>query len=278
MKISVFYFSGTGNTWWVCNEFMKLAKERNHSVQLYNIEKPDEFKLNHIMSDSDVLGIAYPIYGSTFPQITKEFLEALVRISIDIPQDKKPQCFVLTSMMLFSGDGAIMPAKYLKNAQIPFKWALNLAISSNISVPGFRMNPYSEKRIKKHMMKANSRLSKFLDKIELNQKSIQIQLSFIGRFLGWTQRVFLKRSIDAILNYSVDSELCTKCQKCVRQCPVENIVYDEISEQFSFLDNCVWCMRCYNLCPTQAIMVNKHYCDPKKFRRMHPISKEYKIR
>jgi len=278
MKISIFYFSGTGNTWWVVQEFKNIAIEQNHIVELHSIEKPSEYDLNNVILNSDILGIAYPIYGSTYPIIMEKFLEELVKTSKSIPAIKKPPCFVLTSMMIFAGDGAIMPGKYLKSANFAFRWALNIPISSNISVRGFRLNPAPEHRIKKRMIKASKTLKKFLDRIERNRKSIQIQWFFLGRFLGWTQRVFLKRSIDAVLNYSVDNDKCTKCMKCVKQCPVENIIYEEISEKFTFLKNCIWCMRCYNLCPTAAILVNGNYCDPKKYRRLKPISKDYTIK
>ncbi len=278
MKISIFYFSGTGNTWWVSQEFGKIATERNHVVKLYNIEHADDFDIKTVVLDSDILGIAYPIYGSTYPNIMKSFLEELVKASDSIPTDQKPPYFVLTSMMIFSGDGAVMPDKYLKNGNFALRWALNIPISSNISVPGFRMNPAPENRVKKRKIKAKKNLENFLNKMEKNKKSIQIQWFFLGRFLGWTQRVFLKRAVDAVLNYSVDTDICIKCLKCVKECPVENILYDEISEEFTFLDKCIWCMRCYNFCPTQAVLIKNQYCDPKKFRRLKPISTEYKIK
>ena len=44
---------------------------------------------------------------------------------------------------------------------------------------------------------------------------------------------------------------CTRCGKCVRNCPTGNI---EIEDDKVVFDNaCIWCMRCVYSCPKEAI-------------------------
>jgi Fe-S-cluster-containing hydrogenase component 2 len=278
MKISIFYFSGTGNTWWICQEFMKIALNSNHDVKLYSIENLEKFEPYRIISESDILGIAYPTYGSDIPKIMKSFIQRIVAEIKEKPLNNKPSIMVLVSEMIFSGDGALVPRKYFHDISLPLKWGKNFALSSNISVPGFRANPADEKTLLKRKERAQHKLLKLIAKIEKNKEDKRPQLGIIGRFLGWIQRVFLDVTIKSLLKLSIDPKLCIKCMKCVNQCPVQNIIYDDESEIFTYLDKCIWCMRCFNFCPTHAILVNGRYCDPKKFKRMKPISKEYTIK
>ena len=273
MKIAVFYFSGTGSTWWVVQQFKKIAENRNHIINLYNIEKAGEFDTQNIISELDIIGFAYPIYGSDMPKIMKSFLNNQMK-KIEI--EHKLPVLVLTSMLFFSGDGALLPRKFLDRNKFELKWTKNISLTSNISIPGFKVNPISQEKLNRRMKKAEDIMEKFVLDIENDKKRLRIQWGIAGWFLGGIQRIF-ERSMGYVIKFSADSERCIKCLKCVKECPVENIVYDEISEKIIFNNNCTWCMRCYTRCPTQAVLVRGRYCDPKKFKRLKPISKDYKI-
>ena len=51
-------------------------------------------------------------------------------------------------------------------------------------------------------------------------------------------------------SFSVNDD-CTKCKKCVKSCPTNNIV---LKEKISFKLNCMMCTRCIHSCPENAIM------------------------
>ena len=51
--------------------------------------------------------------------------------------------------------------------------------------------------------------------------------------------------------YKVDEKKCMKCGKCYRNCPVNNIAYE--NGKFHFGGNCLGCARCAFSCPTDAI-------------------------
>ncbi len=273
MKIAVFYFSGTGSTWWVVNQFKNMAENRDHIVDLYSIEKSDEYDLQKIISTIDVLGFAYPIYGSGLPKIMKEFLVDKIK---NINIEHKIPVLVLTSMLYFSGDGALISKRYLDRTKMELKWAKNISLTSNISIPGFKVNPVNQEKLNRRMNSANGVLERLLLDIESGKERLRAQWGIIGRFLGWFQRVF-EPMMEHLIKFSVDPDRCIKCLQCVRECPVENITYEEISEKITIHNNCIWCMRCYTRCPTQAVLVNGRYCDPEKFKRLKPISKEFKV-
>ncbi|MBY9007353.1 MAG: hypothetical protein KGD63_11415 [Candidatus Lokiarchaeota archaeon] len=39
--ISIFYFSGTGNTWWVTEKIKNILKKKGHKIIIYSIERED---------------------------------------------------------------------------------------------------------------------------------------------------------------------------------------------------------------------------------------------
>ena len=273
MKIALFYFSGTGSTWWVTVQFKKIAEKRDHNVELYSIEQVNEIDLQKIVSSADIVGFAYPIYGSDMPNIMKSFLVDKIK---KIELDHKIPVLVLTSMLFFSGDGALMTNKYLDNAKMELRWTKNISLTSNISIPGFKVNPVSKEKLDRRMSNANEILEEFVINIENGKKQLRPQWGLGGRFLGWIQRIS-EPFMEKVIKFSADPDRCIKCLKCVKECPVENIVYEEISEKITFNNNCIWCMRCYTRCPTQAVLVRGRYCDPNKFERLKPISKDFSI-
>ena len=151
MKIAVFYFSGTGSTWWTMSQFQDIAEKNNHIVEIFNIEKAKEFDVREIVTRNEIIGFAYPIYGSDIPKIMKNFLTTHFK-NIDL-QGKIP-VLVINTMLLFSGDGALIIRKYINESNFELRWILNIILNSNISIPGFRVNPIPQKKLEKRMLKA----------------------------------------------------------------------------------------------------------------------------
>ena len=279
MKITIFYFSGTGNTWWVVKKFSEISESRGHVVKYISLESDilmNSEKIKEILSHSDLMGIAYPIYGSTMPAIMWDFLEKLTNLVENYSINPPSQSFVLTSMMMFSGDGALVAGKKLKKMGIPLKYAKNIKMCSNISMPYFRLNPKDLEKMKDIKEKAEETIKKFILKMENQEKSLQGYYKPFGRFFGWLQRTFLEKSLDAYRPFKVDDDRCTKCNLCVNYCPTNNI--DMKYEQINIRSNCIFCLRCYNFCPTHAIMPGGKYSDPDKYHRYHGPITNFKLK
>jgi len=61
-----------------------------------------------------------------------------------------------------------------------------------------------------------------------------------------------KRVLKALFpKKKLDRNLCTKCKKCVVECPVQAI---EMKEYPTFNDRCIYCYFCQRICPEQAII------------------------
>lgn len=72
-----------------------------------------------------------------------------------------------------------------------------------------------------------------------------------------------------MLNFSVDESRCTRCGKCIADCPVRIIAFNEaglpaISEEKA--KKCLKCQHCLAICPTAAIAILGH--QPKDSRQL----------
>ena len=131
MKIAIFYFSGTGNTWWVMNEIQEQLKEKGEEVIHHSLESKfakDQDKVRELITQSDIIGFGYPIYGSDIPPNFMKFID-------NLPKMENKLAFVFTTMMLFSGDGAIVAKRRLRKRGYKVKQAINIRMPNNVRLP-----------------------------------------------------------------------------------------------------------------------------------------------
>jgi ferredoxin len=285
MKFVIFYFSGTGNTWWISREFCRVAENFGHNGEYISIEngvvQPKKY-LKHKLEDVDALGIAYPIYGSTAPRIMWDFMESLKEVSgTELGNEKNGVNldkfgFILTTMALFSGDGALVLRGKMEKIGFPLRGAKNFKLASNISIPGFSFNPVDKEKLEKRKKKAKEKLESFIKRIIAGKKNLEGRWNLVGRFGGWIQRKFMDRTLERYINWSADMEKCTICELCLNNCPTENILLND--GKITFLDKCTYCMRCYNFCPTYAITPTDEPTDPEEYKRHRGCTENFKLK
>lgn len=95
----IFYFSGTGNTWWVSNQLAAQLREQGIETSVFSIEKVPYDQADRLIDSRDIVGFGYPVYGSDVPYIMRQYLLQLS------PGDNK-LAFVFCTQWMFSGDGA----------------------------------------------------------------------------------------------------------------------------------------------------------------------------
>jgi ferredoxin/flavodoxin len=283
MKIIVFYFSGTGNTWWISREFANIANNSNHVAEFISIEKEEAQSVEYLQKnllEADALGIAYPIYGSTAPKIVWEFIEQLKEVSKQknhraVTRNTDKFGFILTTMALFSGDGALVLRDEMEELGFPLRGAINFKLASNISIPGFHFDPVDKEKLEKRKKKAKKDLKSFFNKLILGKKKLEGRWNLLGKLGGWIQRKFMDWTLERYINWSADMDKCTKCELCINNCPTENILLNE--GEIKFLDKCTYCMRCYNFCPTYAISPREEFADPKEYKRHRGCTENFNL-
>ena len=73
-----------------------------------------------------------------------------------------------------------------------------------------------------------------------------------GSLFAWIMRIeHFGAKFNGIF-YTVDNKKCIKCNKCVNNCPTNNIKRNK-KGKLKFGANCTMCQRCTHFCPTDAI-------------------------
>ncbi len=266
IKITIFYFSGTGNTWWATEKLQQMLKEKKFEVEYFSVESKvaqDGKKANELINQSDLVGFGYPIYGSDIPLVFMNFIKSLTPV-------KNKNAFVYTTMMIFSGDGALVARRQLKKKGFKVNQATNIRMPNNVKLPYpiFKRFPIKngEENDWVKNKKAMPKIAKLVDRIVSNKRWIQgwDPVNVAG---GLMQRVEMRfgKLYKYARNYYVDEETCTQCMQCVDNCPTENISFED--EIFTWGKSCILCLRCYHLCPEDAVLYKEPTLDRKQYPR-----------
>ncbi len=241
----IFYFSGTGNTWWVSEELARQLEYRSIITRAYSIEKITPEKAAVLIEESDLVGFGYSIHGSDLPRPMIGFIESL-------PDADGKYAFVFCTQWLWSGDGAAVGASFLKKRGFNLQWGEHFLMPNNVTVSIIRLpytnNPVSLSKVRN---RAGRRIKHFAVKIA-EGKPFYRGFSPISSLLGSMQRVPFRRVFDKLQNdIAIDRETCIDCGDCVHLCPTGNLYYHDA--EICTRGNCILCLRCYNFCPVAAI-------------------------
>ena len=256
--VSIFYFSGTGNTWWVGERLCEELSEHKFDANAYSIEQLTEKETAALIKKSEIVGLGFPIYGSDVPRIFHDFIRRLPRME----EEKSTLGFV--TQMAWSGDGMNFLENELSEKGYRLKWAAEFNMPNNIALPIFPL-PYSSDHNKftPQLEKCEQKIADLCAKIA-NNKPYRQHNGVLAAASAWIQRGPFRLAHDWGRKFwSVDEKACiscNRCERCARLCPVGNIVIQNGVPIHS--NQCVYCMRCFNYCPTHAI----HYMGMKNTR------------
>lgn len=232
------YFSGTGNTRYAVETFLK---EYDATAQAFSIEDPraaDEIE----KQEEIVLG--YSVQYSNIPKMLRDFIEEHHAIW----QNKK--VFIIATMGLFSGDGAGMLGRLLQKYGARVTGGLHLKMPDSIGDEKALKRPLEKNR--ELIRKANEKISKCVEDIK-NGNSPQEGIGFWYHLAGlFGQRLYFANKTK---NYSdklkINAQACIGCGKCKNLCPMKNITLKNNTAVAG--NQCTMCYRCVNHCPVQAI-------------------------
>ncbi len=256
----VFYFSGTGNTWWVADRIIRRLDMSNINATAVSVDTVTPKKADWWIKTADLVLFGWPVYGSDLPEPMKRFLGALPKL------EKSKHVHVFCTQMGFSGDGAWLAHQWLAEKGLIIDTAQHFTMPSNMSMMrGFFGTP-DENRVKKIMASAETQVDGYVERLLTNTARIQ------GRFsamLGMLQRVpFRLYRKKARRLFNADAALCTRCGLCESLCPMRNITIKDAPE---FADRCAFCLRCYSFCPANAIAYKGRIRDAAKYGKPYSV-------
>lgn len=234
------YFSGTGNTKFCVEEFIKNIDKSGKCISIEEESIIDEIKKN------DFLVLGYPIYYSTLPKILKDFLVKNREVF------KGKDIFIICTMGLFSGDGSGCSGRLLK------KFGANIIGGLHLKMPDCIGDV---KLLKKTKEKNLDIIKASIKKIERSASKLKESkptkegLGFMSHIAGLIgQRIWFYRETKEYKNkVKVSKDKCSSCNKCVGLCPMNNLKL----ENNNIVSNgkCTLCYRCFSNCPNRAITI-----------------------
>jgi ferredoxin len=240
----VYYFSGTGNSY-------KVAKDLSAKLQCDLIPIKDFDSLSSIRIDAGKIGFVFPAYFMRIPRIVKRFLNKVESL----------ENRYIFSVITVAGISEIINKK---NGILSAGFVIRMP-PSYIDVS----NPLSQNF-------QNAILSKSSGKIDTI--STYIIKSKVGKIESFNPLLTLlfkglieKRFSRGLFEPTDDKhfwadENCSKCNLCIRICPVNNISWNE--NKLVWNGKCEKCLACINWCPQKAIQYRE--VTKKRERYHHP--------
>ncbi len=269
-KIIIYYFSGTGNTWWAANELQKQLIKQEHQVECYSIERISNENIMEQIKYVDHIVLGFPVYGSTAPEIMLNFIGKLPNATAN------QSASIFATQALASGDTAYYIGQMLTQKGYNLKQTIHFKMMNNFHIPKFRFyKPKNDYRLDNLLKKTLQEVKKFSYAITNEEKKI-IGNNALGNLIGKFQRAHVNKMIYTISReFNVEASRCTKCSKCEKICPTQNIKKSEGNYEFGY--NCILCLRCYTQCPSAAILIGEGTKDEKKYPRYKGPGKDFNV-
>lgn len=267
MNSLIFYFSGTGNTWWASKQLAADMKTLGHTVELFSLENPalerDEFVKAKIAAAKLVI-VGYPVYGSDLPRNMRDFIAGLPRVS----DGKRFGAFC--TQAAFSGDGSVFFKQTVERKGYNFRqsFQINLTTNFNVAMPPFCFSrPAAGAKLEKIKREAAAKIKVMAAEFANDQKHIEGEKLY-QVLLGGLQRNFFRRGEKRLLKkFQFFKDRCVSCGLCAETCPTGNISLDTENMILKRGGDCLLCFRCYNFCPGLAINYGNKVKDPGKYQR-----------
>lgn len=232
MKSSVYYFSGTGNSY-------SIAKQLEIRIENTTVYTISGLIGQNVTDDADFIGFVFPVYFQDTPEIVKKFLH-----KISIKEEAYIYCIVnantLPSRAFLGAEKALNKQKRSFDALYYFDMPGNSVVFRDYSNPQ-RIRDYRLAMANHHL---DAIIPMILDRV-VYKHSLKVSSYTKSRIDRWLLKYIVKDYM-----FKTD-EHCTLCGKCINNCPIGNISIRNGKVRWNH--NCVHCWGCLNRCPNHAI-------------------------
>lgn len=170
-RIAIYYFTGTGNTWWVGNELKRILTLKGYTVDLFSIDMVTD--INEEIEIYDQIVFGFPIYGSTAPSNVMEFIDKFPKSSLN------QKITVFGTHGLVSGDSAYYIGKEFMDNGYDLRQTRHFIIMNNFRVPKFKSSkPRTDHKLDRNLNKASKEIQILAEEIVMDKKHIGMATPF----------------------------------------------------------------------------------------------------
>lgn len=241
MQAIIYYFTGTGNTLKVCEKFQQQLNTRGVQCQLCPMSLTEPAPNPNAF---DLVGFAYPVHGFNAPYVVYKFVR-------NLPKVVGKNFFLLYT----SGEPVAMnhASTLHLTAKIKKRGFARLTNEYHYVMPYNMIFRHTDLQAQKMWQTAERLIPLDVDEL-LAGTPHRLRSPAFGRLVTWVLRIEHSAMKTNGKSFKVTKQ-CVKCMKCVKNCPVNNIAYDEKKGKFKFGNKCVMCARCSFHCPKNAIKI-----------------------
>ena len=248
MSTTLYYFSGTGNSYYVAKEMQKRLKE-SELVPITRYIAQQEVNVT-----SQKVGLIFPLYFQGMPKVVLDFVQKL-------HLDKVEYVFAVVTQ----GDGAYQGGALTQLKQVLKAKNKKLSAGFHIHMPENYLpllKVQLEEKQKILFKKADAKIVTISSLV--NAGSNKIETEIIGFVRALSYNPFLK-SLDTLDEKFTITDKCIGCGLCEEVCHFDNIKM--VDGKPIWHKNCQCCLACLNYCPNSAIELGK---SQNKKRYHHP--------
>ena len=235
-------FTGTYNTKFLVEKIKeRFTKESLGEVEFLPI---DGTSSSSSLNSYDLIFFSYPIYAFNTPIIFDRFIK---RIKLN-----KNQKVIIAKQsgepIVLNNSSSYSLIRKIKKDKAKLLSEYHFLMPYNIH---FR---YEDDFIKELFIYNE----KLLDILVYELKNNIVRKVKYNPLLAFNSFVFKIQRLGGPVNsyfYRVDYAKCILCQKCINECPINNITFDNNKKKIIFHHHCLMCMRCSFFCPKDAINI-----------------------
>ncbi|MEI6519852.1 MAG: EFR1 family ferrodoxin [bacterium] len=237
-NVEIFYFSGTGNTELLAEEYAAVLSVCGCAVGLNKIEKFTLSGAAPQVAGDVILGIGYPIHAFNAPKIVFDFIKLL-------PAGDGRSVFLFKC----PGDSFVNGGSTAPVREALTKKGYRVQLEELLVMPGniAAAHPpaYAQALYRIARDKIAASCADLLAGKERLQQNNLLEDIFTSLSRGEQKNAY------RLGKYFYTHESCTGCGCCMKNCPTDNITI--VGNRPVFGKKCIACFRCVYLCPSSSI-------------------------
>ncbi len=248
--LTIFYFSGTGNSANVARWMATAASKNNTAWAIYNIAAMDRNSIEPLPSDSLIVFVS-PVHGFNYPPVMLKFIARF-------PKGKNKVILMDTRAGMLIGKfnlpGISGAALLFSSLILKFK-GYSIAGMKSVDLPSNWMSLHpglNERTVNFLHARHKTRVIDFGEKI-LSGRQIYLPLPelIIDLLIAPVSLAYYLAGRFFFAKTFYSSGDCNHCDICIKNCPVKAII--KIDDRPFWTFKCESCMHCMSLCPKKSI-------------------------